>query len=460
VNAKARVKRQWANRMNEEHPLIPRQILRRRARGLLSSTTESTPTTSPTGDPATRHDDTKDLPLRSFPAVDTRTSANDGPVDSHPDQMPGAYLATIDVSTVIPETSPSLPARMTCNRTQEPQTPSELPSTEGQSSRIESGHLQPVAAGGSAYVSRAALPPDWKVIEPEDRSDPAPHELYGCESLRNDGWSLMYASLRGKLHAHRGLWRDDAFAWGQTGDWTVMALCDGAGGSRLGRVGARLASEEAKRSLLESLQDYHLLPGEEGATAESDLSRLRAFLEVAALRAKVAVLREAHQRQCSPADMNTTLLLSLHAPVGDSDLVGNIQIGDGAVGIYTGDDNCTLLGIADHGRYSSETRFLTTPHIEYEFAHRVCFTRKKEIRCVAIMCDGVSDDFFPEDRRLLELFIGNPVCELKSKTGGPLLGVMHEVVKDPREGRALLEWLQYEMKASSDDRTLLLLYRA
>jgi hypothetical protein len=371
--------------------------------------------------------------------------------------LPGFYSAIIQPPSAISATDPVLPAPMASSSKRtaaevtggSPAPPKPTPN--------DPAEKRPAVDSGSS--SRAIFPPDWKVIEPEDRDDAVDHEDYGLISPRNDGWSLMYASLRGKLHAHRGLWRDDVVTWGGTGDWTVMALCDGAGAARLSRVGARIASEEAKRSLLESLQGFRLLPPEGHAPAESDLPRLRAFLEIAALRAKVAILREAHQRQCSPADMNTTLLLTFHAPLGDGGLVGTIQIGDGAVGIYLGDETCTLLGVADHGQYSSETRFLTTPNIEYEFAHRAFFTWKKDIRCVAVMCDGVSDDFFPEDRRLLELFIGNPICDLKAKGGDPLRGVMHEVVKNPREGGALREWLQYEMKASSDDRTLMLLYR-
>ena len=78
------------------------------------------------------------------------------------------------------------------------------------------------------------------------------------------------------------------------------------------------------------------------------------------------------------------------------------------------------------------------------------------------MCDGVSDDFFPEDKRLIELFSGNPIKELKTKKGEPLWGVLHRekgVTRNPEDGKALLEWLQYEKRGSSDDRTLILMYR-
>src|SRR5262249_30498151 len=112
----------------------------------------------------------------------------------------------------------------------------------------------------------------------------------------------------------------------------------------------------------------------------------------------------------------------------------------------------------DHGDYSSETRFLTTPGIEYEFDQRVRFCCKKGVRCLAIMCDGVSDDFFPEDKRLIELFTGNPIQDLKGRSGEPVYGVLKAVLNKPDKAKALLDWLRYEKKQSSDDRTLLLMH--
>jgi hypothetical protein len=33
------------------------------------------------------------------------------------------------------------------------------------------------------------------------------------------------------------------------------------------------------------------------------------------------------------------------------------------------------------------------------------------------------------------------------------------ILKDPRDGQALLDWMRYEKRGSSDDRTLVLMYR-
>ncbi len=77
------------------------------------------------------------------------------------------------------------------------------------------------------------------------------------------------------------------------------------------------------------------------------------------------------------------------------------------------------------------------------------------------MCDGISDDFFPEDKRLIELFTGDPIEGMKTKAGEPVRGVLLDVLsKNTEGGKALLEWMRYEKKQSSDDRTLILMFRS
>jgi hypothetical protein len=68
------------------------------------------------------------------------------------------------------------------------------------------------------------------------------------------------------------------------------------------------------------------------------------------------------------------------------------------------------------------------------------------------------------------LFLGDPIIglaraghglgpDLESPDGGSVRGVLHSVVGDPRQEHALVDWLRYEKRGSSDDRTLVLLYR-
>jgi len=302
-------------------------------------------------------------------------------------------------------------------------------------------------------------PPAWKVLEPEDQSDPVPHEV-SIFSPRNESWNLLAASVRGKLHAHQAMWRDDAFALDSLGDWTILAVADGAGSAKISRIGAQIACEEAIKSLKGSLPGSPLAPGEPDTPAQETLLQLRSCLADAARHAQAGIAQEAERRSLPVREFSTTFLLVIHAPYQDRDFVGAIQVGDGAIGLCTADQACTVLGVPDHGAYSSETVFLTAPGIEQQFERRVFFAVKKGLRCLAIMSDGVADDFFPENRRLVELFSGKPIADLKDRQGNPVVGVMHSVVTEPRDGKALLEWLQYERKGSSDDRTLVLMYRS
>ena len=325
----------------------------------------------------------------------------------------------------------------------------------------ESG--SPPAAMENVAVPAEPVPavrpkPEWKVLEPEGSTDAVEHEVWELRR-RSDRWDMVAASVRGKLHAHKAMWREDAYGIGWTDDWTIIAVSDGAGSAELSRIGARVACEVSVASLQRLLAGWHPKASECGPPPESDLVRLRAFLVEAARKAQEGILRAAQGRKCLPRKMHATLLLLVHVPLGQDELVGAIQIGDGAVGIYVEDGTCTLLGVPDHGEYSSETRFLTTPNIEREFERRVLFSIKRGIRCLGVMCDGVADDFFPEEKRLVDLFVGDPIEGMRTKDDEPVRGVMHEVLQNPRGGESLRDWLRYEKKASSDDRTLVLMYR-
>jgi hypothetical protein len=314
----------------------------------------------------------------------------------------------------------------------------------------------------AAPAPAAPVAPEWKVLEPADQSDPVPHEVSEL-AVTETGWNLLAASVRGKLHAHKALWRDDAYQWGCAGPWTVVALSDGAGSARLARVGARVACAQAVATVKEALGQLHLTPAADATPTAAEQERLRHVLIDGAVQARAALVSEANRRRCPLRDLNATFLLLAHTPYGGGAFLGAVQVGDGAIGVFTEDDCCHLLAGADHGQYSGETCFLTTPGVEEQLAPRVRFAFfKKVVRALAVMCDGVSDDFFPEERRLIELFNGSPVQELKTRQGESVWGVLHKsrgIVHNLQGGRALLDWLRYEKRGSSDDRTLVLLYR-
>ncbi len=314
------------------------------------------------------------------------------------------------------------------------------------------------------------IKPQWQNIDPPaDDPDFVPNEQEQVSEA--NGWRLVAASVRGKSHAHKGTFRDDAFSVGESGPWTFAVVSDGAGSSKLSRVASHLACNEVIKSLTKTFANYVLMaePGDM-ANLNSDLTRVRAFLVDAARAAQDAVNRELEKRELTARDMYATLLVTAHTMWGDQEVVAALQVGDGSVGVFFQEDDgqhdCTVLGDADHGDYSSETRFLITPGIEREFANRTKFTVKRNIRCIGVMSDGVSDDFFPEETNLIQLFGGAPIDieGLADSEGVPLQGVLPGILEQTAiapegQGKALSRWLQYEKRGSFDDRTLVLLYR-
>jgi serine/threonine protein phosphatase PrpC len=300
--------------------------------------------------------------------------------------------------------------------------------------------------------------PQWLELEPADQQDSVPHKI--SDSMKTlGGWNIIAASVRGKLHAHRALWRDDSYNYATEGPWTIIAVSDGAGSVPLSRIGSHIACEIAKKHLISLLNNFIMQePADAVQPDEKDLIKLRLFLKDAAQNAKNEIGEEARKRNCPVNHFAATLLVMIHCKWKSFDFVAAIQVGDGAIALWNQDDTASLLGVADHGEHSSETKFLTTKNIENEFEHRVLFTLKEKLRGIAIMTDGVSDDFFPEDKRIIELFNGRAIPAMSRLDDSPVDGVGFTVIPAEKPDEALLEWLKYSKKGSSDDRTLLLFY--
>jgi hypothetical protein len=305
--------------------------------------------------------------------------------------------------------------------------------------------------------------PQWQDKEPpEELGDRVPHVMQNSEDNRK--WGIVAASVRGKSHAHKGSFREDSFKFDQEGQWTIIAVGDGAGSAKLSRVGSVAVCESAVGKLKELLKDYSLKECEKDAKqpAENELQQLKAFLVLAACEARNELLRKCHEKECQFDDLSTTLLVVLHCEWNSQHVLCSLQVGDGAIGIYEDEKHsCTLFGDADHGAHASETIFMTSRGklVEKPFDQRIQFSIKPAIKCVGVMSDGVSDDFFPEKDRLVELFNGQPINGIVGEEEEPLQGVCHNVLKDSDPERSLVDWLGYEQRGSFDDRTLVLFYR-
>ncbi|MBA4064898.1 MAG: hypothetical protein C0501_14525 [Isosphaera sp.] len=282
----------------------------------------------------------------------------------------------------------------------------------------------------------AVTGPVWRYIPPPD-DIPDPHaESDACEAADPPaGFRLFGARVRGKKHKHDGTHCDDWFEFDRAGDWTVVAVADGAGSKKFSRVGAKAACEAAVRVLAEELPAVEMeadrladgwtagLDRPEPALAFADpgIDAVRQLLHAAVNRAYEAVVAAAARRAADPdhakvlgrpldiGDLSCTLLLAAHRPVRidgkDADFVLACQVGDGLVGVVDGNGDAHPLGSADSGGFSGETEFLTSDgKRDAAYLDRKVAAFIGPVGALLVMTDGVADDYFPAPAELGRLW--------------------------------------------------------
>lgn len=241
---------------------------------------------------------------------------------------------------------------------------------------------------------------------------------------------MLAASRRGRLHAHEGTFREDAFCISVAGNWCLIAVADGAGSCPLSRVGANLAAQTAVKMMADNL-----------SKAPHNRATVRKVLQGALEAAWHRLAQETENRKEQGLrfrDLSTTLLLlAFHAR---QNLIGVAQIGDGLLAGQLADGTIQLLGEPDTGTYAGQTHFLTSYPCE-ALATKI---DTPELRCQPrlffVMTDGLSDDLYPPLKRLPGLIKPIP-----------------HVLQQDRPEQALLELLAYDRVGSFDDRTLVVL---
>ena len=255
--------------------------------------------------------------------------------------------------------------------------------------------------------------------------------------------SSIGGSVRGKYHAHNALHRDDSFNFLISDQWSIIAVADGAGSCRLSRLGSKIAVDNAVKFLFEKLTDYSLSESENlNQPLNEELLPLRSYLVDCIIYCRNQLENEANNRGISINDLSTTLLISILKRWKDRVLIVGIQVGDGAI-VVLNKDSITPLSEGDSGEYAGETTFISSNSIDSLLPHKVQFTLKQDFKAIALMTDGVADDFFPTDPVMLKLF----------ESVIPLFNQKETGLK-----QSILEWLKYEKPGSFDDRTLVVLY--
>ena len=268
---------------------------------------------------------------------------------------------------------------------------------------------------------------------PED--DPDPHSEYDDRLLRtSDNSTLMGARVRGKKHKHDGTNCDDWFEFSASGNWTIIAVSDGAGSKKFSRLGAKVSCQAAVRYLEATLQAHKLEKRENwsketfdrdketGQFSEADLETVQKALHGAMKAAYEAVTettrdraqytryyKSLEHRDLDISDLSATLLLAVCTVVNykdkDYSFVMTCQVGDGTIAAIDSNDRTAILSHPDRGEFAGQTEFLTTEgKIETDNLMRKTFPFFRPLKALFVMTDGVADDYFPTESKMLELY--------------------------------------------------------
>ncbi len=308
-------------------------------------------------------------------------------------------------------------------------------------------------------IEAAQVPASWSAREPESAWSP---EVIAARldtdwiaevsveprllQLQTADWRVLGASVRGKSHAHRGEYRDDAIAAASRDGLLVLAVADGAGSSALSRIGAAVTAQLA-------VDNTHQRYVDAGAPAGdvSPVSRLGTAMAHAVHDAAMRLHELATAGGVSPSALRTTVLLV--AILDDLMLVS--QVGDGAVLVQRIDGSVVRVGATRETGWAGEVTCFVPDACAMTQAAALRQVRASDVALIALMTDGVDDPFHPLEQSgaaLVEQWrhgTTTPIGTARQPEAPSVLG----------EASALLQWLSFEQRGEVDDRSLLLAWR-
>lgn len=276
---------------------------------------------------------------------------------------------------------------------------------------------------------------------------------------------MVAASQRGRSHAHEAKARDDDFQlyYDNDNEWYIIAVADGAGGSKSSRKGSQLATQVAvevcKTQIAEHNEEFCKLI--EGFSEDkSDENRKKfgdyfyTIVGTSIFKAYKAIENEAITAGKPIKDFSTTFIFSICKKFSFGWFVGAFWVGDGGIGIYNKDTRfLKVLGESDGGEFAGQTRFLTMPEIitSSEIYRRLRFDIVDDFTALILMSDGITDPKFETDANLLRIEKWDELWQ----------DLSNEVdFSDDNEASAdqLLKWLDFWSQGNHDDRTIALLF--
>jgi hypothetical protein len=275
------------------------------------------------------------------------------------------------------------------------------------------------------------------------------------DSAQADSYSIVGASVRGKLHSHNNIPRDDAFRVHFDGKWLAMAVADGAGSRSLSRYGASyLSNRLCTRLLLTARAQYwrvHNLIERNELTEANEIAEAKSLKNIVSKAfhlARTDLERFAFRWGTELEDLHSTLLgVVLNTTTGD---IGVGQIGDGLILGLDNKREPMLLAEPPTTNDPAASYFITQNDWEPYF-----YTREipvEEVECfstIFLMTDGVSNDCqYGPPPDILKIWANDMDREIR------LVPSLQATA-----GRLKNYLSTYKAKGSFDDRTLVVMYK-
>lgn len=274
----------------------------------------------------------------------------------------------------------------------------------------------------------------WKYIE-VPQNEPEPHSEYESISINLSESKIIASRVRGKKHKHEGTNCDDWFEIANIGEWSIIAVSDGAGSKKFSRIGAKVSCKCAVEyivngfnNILENNKEVYNWTSLPVADEKfvSICSTIANIIQEAIIEAYNSVKKAFEERKDNEIfynylgrkldikDFSSTLLISVIIPVIADEkkehLIISCQIGDGTIAAFNinapYDNALKILSEPDNGSFAGETDFLTSEDMhKKETLMKRTKVARMNITEFMIMTDGVSDDYYPNNLELLRLYL-------------------------------------------------------
>ena len=265
-----------------------------------------------------------------------------------------------------------------------------------------------------AVIRKAAA--TWRDLPVQDEQD-RHADTFHEQMSSSGGVRVMAARVRGRHHRHEGRNCDDWYEMAQSGEWTIIAVADGAGSHPLSRVGAKASCRAAVETLSARLARLHT---PDSIDADQDLPpTIAACLGFKTCLGMIKAIHQAVGAACTAvetacgermeqeeyerrlgrkpclSDFAATLSLLAFKPVTIDSVryaAGwGYQIGDGVSAVIDPRGKATVLGLPDQGEYSNETLFLSREYLGSNELSRRIHKVFQPMRALVMMTDGVME---------------------------------------------------------------------